>query len=316
MRYLKGYPSQLPAALSCLLAAQDASPVPERWKMLVKCLSARLPELAASRSAKVSNLINAQTLPTLRTLGLAEFRAENTRLTYRGWYLAKVTGDPRTFKLNLAAVLLQRDNDTWGLVPIIEQLRSYPGEPVPIFEIAIALAKRGVDPCQRFGGIPEEKKRELRSYGATPDGNSSRLVETLKFYNFADILRRAEGTVTLLDSTVERARSAFSEMVNPQIEIAQFFKELKNDYHALAKRFKTPFVPIIPYIRESVCRSLHIDGDRFDNLLNEVVPEHEDQLILLSPAASGVPKDFLFSRQGGRYYYLSMYPKSRSGVSG
>ena len=312
MKYLKGYPAQVPVALRCLLAAQDTLPLSKRWSQLIECLTAKLPGEATSGQANVENLIHAQTLPTLRTLGFVVGEDWNTRLTTRGWSIARLSPDDKQMKLTMGAMLLDRDNDTWRFIPILEGLRSYPGEATPIYDLAIGIAKRGMDPRQKFEKIPAEKRAELDRLGATTS-QGSRLSETLKYYDYTDLVRRAGGTLTLLDSTVQRAASVFGEMIRREVDQDDFFHTLKTRYSKYVRILGSPYVPVIPYLRDSVCRDLRIDEDTFSAILGRLVPSYQGYRLLLSPPSERKHNTELVTVGGRQFYYLSMYGRGSAG---
>lgn len=307
IEYLKGYPAQIPVALKCLLSTQDLDLESKRWDSLLECLRAKLPTETGALTANIENLIHAQTLPTLRKLGFVTGEERKTRLTTRGWTIAKQPLDDTQLKVKVGAMLLDRDNDTWGFIPIVERLRKYPGASVPVYDLALGLARRGLDPRQRFSRIPPEKLAELQRLGATTD-EGSRLSDTLKYYDYTDLLRRAGATVTLLDSSVQRASSVFGELVRKDVPVDDFFHELRDQYDRVSRRLGSSYVPIIPDLREAVCRDLKLDEDTFVGLLSQVVPTYGGHRLLLSPPPSRTSRTEMVQVRGRWLYYLSMFP--------
>src|SRR6266566_2070064 len=309
---LKGYPAQLAPTLSCLLAVQDR-PEESRWGDLVDCLRVSLPQLAKSEGVDVDNLISAQSLYTLRKLDLIEGRHEQTRLRYYGWYLARLASREIEFKQNFAAILVEIDAKKFGLIAAAKEARRYPGEAIPLHALALSLARTKVDPCQSFEKLPDAARLEFQKLGLSVDGHRSRLSDTLRFYNYADVLRRSDGTVTLLDSTLERAKRIRTQMVRPDIRKEEFFRALLDEYELQVRRGGSPFLPMIPNLREPICKRLSIDDEMFKSFLLSLVPSYGNYKILLSPPSGAMPTWQTIRRDNNRYYYLSIYSRDTEG---
>ncbi len=301
---LKGYPEQIPPALSCLLSVQDR-PGQVRWNELVDCLARDLPQLAPL-GAKLENLISAQVLPTLRKIGVAYGRHQETRLSYEGRYLARIIHDNVKFKTGLASVILAADTRNWHLVEAAKKSRQYAGQATPIYEVALELTDMGIDPCQSFKDLPDDVRGNFKRRGIRTDGRRSRLSQMIQFFNYVDILRRSAGTITLLDSTLQRARRARTRMIREGVKREEFLTVLLETYDTLSDHFRSPYVPIMP-LRETVCDRLSVDQPEFERLLGGMIPSFGSYRLLLS-SHSGSQPDWKTIRLGNnRFYYLSIY---------
>lgn len=309
--YLKGYPKQIRPSLSCLLSVQDKQ-ADIRWKELIRCLASKMPELSKSSDVDIENLIHARILPTLRKLKLATGKHERTRLTYRGWYLSRLGDDLIKFKTALAAIIIEIDNREWFLIRSAEKARSYSGESIPVYALALELARDGIDPCQSFKGLPDDIRLELQKLGVETEGSRSRLRELLFYYDYVDIFRSSNGRVTLLDSTLQRASRARSKMLRKEVSQDEFLSVLLEEYEDSVKRLHSPFVPIIPNLREPVCRRLKMDDGDFNKLLLRMVPTAGEYSILLSPHAGSMPVDETIVLRNNRYYYLSIHRQNNN----
>lgn len=310
---LKGYPAQLEPGLRCILAVQDLTPA-QAWKELVSDLTRELRAKSPSGTANPENLISAQLLPTLRKLGLAIGKHREFRLTYWGKAVAQSVRNAESFKIRLAAAIIRADEQRWHIVQALRNSREYPGQQVTLASLAVSLARLGVDACQDFRDLDTATHQELTSLGVSTGRSRSRLTETLRFFDYSDVARRSLGTVTLLDSTIERAATAVDGVINPAIRTEQFFQTLAETYTSLSRRVGSPYVPIIN-VREAVCERLRIDDERFTELLLEGVPRHGNYRILLSPPSGSVPSWKLVRRGPSRFYYLSIYGAKEGSAS-
>jgi len=301
---LKGFPDQIKPTIEAVYRYQDL-PYPRNKDMITDYLSKVLPELSPTEDPKIENLISAQAIPTCERLALITKDRKNRRLTFIGRKLAKSSNE-KDFELILGKAILDFDTKV-KIVGTFSELQPYPGGFIHFSDMIIALWKKGIDACEKYDDFPDEDVQRLRKLGIRSKG--SRLSDLLQFYKDVRIVNVAEKTASLLRSRIIEIESYNVNRIIQDVSDVVFFAELYGAYRNVLQRQMpgSPYVPIIPYVREAVCERLNVGENAFNRKLLSLPSNIEGKRILLSPPMVVKRPDEVITKGRDIYYYISIY---------
>src|SRR5207247_341210 len=134
---------------------------------------------------------------------------------------------------------------------------------VTLFELVVALSSFGVDACQSLDELNSTQVQMLRERGVTYTGAVDRLESILRFLGWADLIVYDGSGVILSTGRLNEVRYQGSGRAR-DVELAEFYSALRDVYDRLhGSVYRSPFVPLVPELRNDVCRSLDLDEKEF-----------------------------------------------------
>lgn len=312
---MKGFPEQVRPSIRCLEKVRHRRPFSARRRLLKDCFIKNVVPLSPSPHPKPENVISAQALPTLRSLGFIRGRRENVRMTPRGRKAALID-DQEEFDRLVAVRLVKVDSERWFIIEALESTEERPGARVPLPELVIELAKLGIDANESFRELTQKHQVEFDLLGIDWRGMKDRLSSALKYFAYYEIIISQKGYVRLWHPTLVELRLALQEAKPRTVSTKEFFKVLLDVYEERKKELGTSYVPIVNDIMLEVCARLEILEEHFRRMLGELPTSFEGHQLLFSPPMETKPRNLLMVRRGRYSYYLSIFRQARANPSG
>lgn len=251
---------------------------------------------AKSRRRKLPSIESSanMTLPTLRSLRLAQGEENDTRLTVKGEIMLRVSQNKE------GAIVDSKFRRAFATHLLELERRYY----VSVTDIAHKFGKNTQD------GVTF-RETDLLAYirmtygeGAT---NIDRLRKWLSYLKFVGFIHKI-GKYRIYQIQDHQLKAA--EVVHVEVPENKFRQELIKKYKSLSHDRRLPYVPI-PDLRESVLRSF--DGklwdEDFDNMLRKI--KKEDKRYVISFAEPMYPKSDGFRLDESYYYYIIIRDKEK-----
>jgi hypothetical protein len=302
---LKGFPEQIKPTIKAIERCQNL-PYPSNKNCVEQHLSVELPKLSPSKRPKLENLIYAQVIPTCKRLGLITKDQRHRRLTFIGRKLSNCAKNDKEFKVTLGKAILEFDKKYFRLVEALKETQRHPGDFVNLGDLIAKLWEMGIDSCQNPVTLPKAQAEKLKELKI--DSKGTRLSDGLQFYEYVGIVMIDEKKVCLLQSGINSILNYKIEKKADEIPDVKFFHVLYEKYRWLAReKFNSPFVPIIPYLREMICDELGITETTFSQKLVNFPSSFMGKRILLSPPMVVKPDHEIIRIGREVFYFISIY---------
>lgn len=309
--YLKGTPENL---LPELLIIRDYTKSSENPNVknkdeLINEIINKVLRRDEYNEAYASNFIYARAIPTLEKLGLILKEKNYIGLTPIGKALITDINKEdydfskgkiydmlyEKFKIKFGKVLLQLDPEKWCIIKSLETVSPFIN-PITIDNLI----------------------KKIEEYGK--ESKSTRLIEVLRYYEFANLLFYKNGKVILNRQALEK--SAEIKLLNDEkdLENDKFEKALYAEYKYLIAyqsknhnglTFSISYIPIKPDLENLVCYNLMISEETFNKFLLDTTVKSKKYKVMLAPAREHKENSELLKSGRNYYYYIAIFENGK-----